>query len=86
MSKAKKIMAGILAAGVFSLSLAGCTTFNNFKEAFINKNASSDDTIRIGVYEPMSGADKEQGELEVRRIELAHDLYPNVLGKQVELV
>ncbi|MCQ4636149.1 ABC transporter substrate-binding protein [Anaerovorax odorimutans] len=86
MTKAKKIIAGILAAGVFSLSLAGCTTFDNFKEAFINKNPQADDTIRIGVYEPMSGADKQQGELEVQGIELAHELYPKVLGKKVELI
>ena len=86
MTKTKKMIAAFLAAGVFSLSLAGCTTFNNFKEAFINKNPQSDDTIRIGVYEPMSGADKDAGELEVRGIELAHELYPRVLGKKVELV
>lgn len=86
MTKTKKILAGFLAAGIFSLSLAGCSTFDNFKEAFINKNPQSDDTIRIGVYEPMSGSDKEQGQLEVQGIELAHQLYPEVLGKKVELV
>lgn len=86
MAKIKKIIAGVLAAGVFSMSLAGCTTFNNFKEAFINKNPQADDTIRIGIYEPMSGADKESGQLEVKGIELANKLYPEVLGKKVELI
>lgn len=82
----KKLIAGILMAGLFSMSVTGCTTFNNFKEAFINKNSQQDDTIRIGVYEPMSGGDKEGGELEIQGIELANQLYPTVLGKKVELV
>lgn len=82
----KKFIAGILMAGLFSMSFAGCTTFNNFKEAFINKNTQQDDTIRIGVYEPMSGGEKDGGELEIQGIELANQLYPTVLGKRVELV
>lgn len=86
MRKSKRFIAGILMAGLFSLSFTGCTTFDNFKEAFINKNAQQDDTIRIGVYEPMSGADKDGGALEVQGIELANQLYPTVLGKKVELV
>ncbi|MCI8647113.1 MAG: ABC transporter substrate-binding protein [Firmicutes bacterium] len=81
-----KSLAVLLAAGVFSLSLAGCTTFNNFKAAFIDKNPQSGDTIKIGVYEPMSGADEKAGKLEVRGIELANELYPEVLGKKVELI
>lgn len=34
----------------------------------------------------MSGADKAAGELEVKGIELANELYPEVLGKKVELI
>ncbi len=86
MKKRGKIITGILIAGVVSLIFTGCTTFDNFKEAFINKNAQQGDTIRIGVYEPMSGAEKESGELEIQGIELANQLYPTVLGKKVELV
>lgn len=86
MKKRGKIITGILIAGVVSLIFTGCTTFDNFKEAFINKNAQQGDTIRIGVYEPMSGAEKEGGELEIQGIELANQLYPTVLGKKVELV
>lgn len=82
----KKLIAGALLAAVFSLALTGCTTFDNFKEAFINKNPQAEDTIRIGVYEPMSGADKNAGELEVKGIELAHKLYPEAAGKTIELI
>lgn len=86
MKKITKLVAAVLAAGLFSLSLAGCTTFNNFKAAFIDKKYAEGDTIRIGVYEPMSGADEEQGQLEVKGIELANKLYPEVLGKKIELL
>lgn len=73
-------------AGLLCLSLAGCTTYNNFKAAFIDKNQSAGDTIKIGVYEPMSGADEKQGLLEVRGVELANRMYPNVMGKKIELL
>lgn len=66
--------------------LSGCTTFDNFKAAFIEKPSEESSTIRIGVYEPMSGADKSSGELEIKGIELANDMYPTVNGKFIELV
>lgn len=86
MKKTKQWIAGLMIAAVCCLALTGCTTFENFKEAFINKDSQAADTIRIGVYEPMSGTDEEYGNLEVEGIELAHELYPRVLGKKVELV
>ncbi len=66
--------------------LAGCTTFDNFKAAFIEKPSDNSTTIQIGIYEPMTGSDKENGELEIKGIELAHEMYPTVNGKFVELV
>ena len=86
MKMTRRWIAGLLTAAVCCLALSGCTTFDNFKEAFINKDSQADDTIRIGVYEPMSGSDEEGGRLEVEGIELANELYPEVLGKKVELV
>lgn len=68
------------------LSLSGCTTFENFKEAFIDKPQNKEDTILIGVFEPMSGADKEGASLEVEGIELAHEMYPELNGKKIELI
>lgn len=67
-------------------TLAGCTTFDNFKEAFLQKDKSKDVTIQVGVYEPQSGADSKAAEDEIKGIELAHEVYPNVGGKIVELV
>ena len=66
--------------------LSGCTTFENFREAFIDKPQEDSSTVTIGVYEPMTGADSSAGEQEIEGIELANELYPNVDGKMVELV
>lgn len=76
---------------ILSISLmTGCTTFNNFKNAFFGTDSAEtvakDRTIKIGVFEPLSGENKEQGNLELMGIQLANELYPEVLGKKVELV
>lgn len=86
MNKAKRIIACVLAVAMASVSLAGCTTFDNFRKAFLNKNPHNDAQIRIGIYEPMTGADKEAGEAEIKGIELAHKLYPEAGGAKVELI
>ena len=68
----------------------GCTTYNNFKNAFFSDNnadsVAKERTIKIGVYEPLTGKYKEQGNQEKRGIELANEMYPEVLGKKVELI
>lgn len=46
----------------------------------------SADTIRIGVFQPLTGANAAGGELELKGIRLANKLYPEVLGKKIELV
>ena len=68
------------------LTLSGFITFDNFKKAFIETNEDTDSTVQIGIYEPTSGADSEAAKAEIEGIELAHELYPNVGGKAVELV
>jgi len=69
-----------------SLLMTGCTTFQNFREAFLEKDKKDNETIKIGVFEPLSGKEKKDGELEKQGIELAHELFPEVLGKKIELV
>jgi branched-chain amino acid transport system substrate-binding protein len=44
------------------------------------------DVIKIGVLEPITGANAAGGEMEVEGIKLANELYPEVLGKKVDLV
>ncbi len=47
---------------------------------------SSGEVIKIGVFEPLTGDNAAGGELEVEGVKLANKLYPEVLGKKVELV
>jgi len=86
MQKNKKGFAAICALILCAVLFSGCATLDNFKSAFLETDAANDDVIRIGVFEPLSGRDKEHGELELRGIKLANELFPTVLGKQVELV
>lgn len=82
----RKIISVALVVSLMA-GLSGCTTFNNFKNAFFSDGKTETQrTIKIGIYEPMSGQYKEQGKEEIAGIELAHKLYPSVLGKDVELV
>ncbi len=66
-------------------TLSGCTTYDNFKEGFFG-DSSNQDTIKIALYEPISGEFSDEAAAEIRGIELANKLYPEVLGKEVELV
>ena len=84
--KIRKIAAVAVTAVLTVTMLTGCTTFNNFTEAFLQQKKSSDVTIQIGIYEPMSGADSDAAKAEIKGIELAHEVYPNIGGKIVELV
>ena len=54
MNKAKRIIACILVLAMTAVTLSGCTTFDNFKKAFLNKNPDNDAQIIIGVYEPIN--------------------------------
>lgn len=67
------------------LGLTGCTTYKNFYEAFFEKDKEQE-VIPIGVFEPLTGADAADAADEIRGIELAHEMFPEVLGKRVELV
>jgi branched-chain amino acid transport system substrate-binding protein len=42
--------------------------------------------IKIGVFEPMTGANASGGAMEVEGVKLANELFPTVLGKKVVLV
>ena len=65
--------------------LCGCTTWDNFKSAFIDKQ-EKDTTILIGVLEPVTGADSKAAEDEIRGIQLANKVHPNVNGKLISLM
>lgn len=85
MKKIRKIIA-ISVSAVMMISLCGCTTFDNFKAAFIDKPQDQTSTIQIGVLEPVTGADSKGAEDEIRGIQLANSVHPTVNGKEVSLV
>lgn len=79
----RKIPMSVLAV-FLALSLAGCTTYQNFKQAFFEEKPS--EIIKIGVFEPLTGVDAESASDEIKGIELANSLYDSVLNTKVELV
>jgi branched-chain amino acid transport system substrate-binding protein len=64
--------------------------FGSLFIACSKKNTASSDTVKIGVFEPMTGANAAGGALEIEGIKLANELYPTVSidGKdyKIELV
>ena len=84
--KQKKIAALVMLIIICTTLLSGCTTLDNFTGTFLKADADDKDIVKIGVFEPLSGKDKEHGELELQGIELAHELFPEAIGKKVELV
>lgn len=87
----KKVISAALVLCLLMVCLCGCETYDNFINAFFpEKNPvveiPVEDTVKIGVFEPLSGDDAEGAAEEIRGIELAHELYPTVLGKEIELI
>ncbi len=82
----KKVVCAALALTMV-LGMTGCTTYNNFKAAFFaGEQTEKAPTIKIGIYESITGQNAARGKAEVLGIELAHELYPTVLGMDVELI
>lgn len=80
----KKIALILTAVMVCSSFLAGCGKKDSSGGDTSSTNDS--DVIKIGVFEPLTGANAGGGALELEGIKLANKLYPEVLGKKVELV
>lgn len=74
----KRIMALLLSAAMACgmVSLVGCTS----------SSGSDSNVIKIGVFEPLTGENGGGGSQEVDGIKYANKVYPEVLGKKVELV
>jgi len=84
-NRTKRGIICLLVIFIIAFSTSGCTTFSNFMSG-LEEEEEIPSKVRIGVFQPLSGEDKDFGELELQGIELAHELYPEVLGKPVELV
>jgi len=91
MFKKRTALIMLVAILILSLTVVGCggTKEEAKKEEPQNeasKETSKEDVIKIGIFEPMTGANAAGGAMEVEGIKLANKLYPTVLGKKVELV
>lgn len=74
-------------AVLLSLVMTASIVFGGCKKTESTSTSSSNsDVIKIGVFEPMTGANAAGGALEIEGVKLANKLYPTVLGKKVELV
>lgn len=84
--KQKRTAALVMLIMIAAILFSGCATLENFSNAFLKNDIDEEKVIRIGVFEPLSGKEKAHGELELQGIELAHELFPEAIGKKVELV
>lgn len=75
----KKTLSVLLSLAMVVTMVAGCSGGST-------TSSDNSDVIKIGVFEPLTGANAAGGELEVDGIKLANQLRPEVLGKKVELV
>lgn len=79
----KKFAALLLALVMAATAFTGCKKVDS---ASGTGSTTSGDTIKIGVFEPLTGANAAGGEAELEGIQIANKLYPEVLGKKIELV
>ncbi|MCD4712511.1 MAG: ABC transporter substrate-binding protein [Clostridiales bacterium] len=75
----KRIALLLVLVLILSIPLTACQSSDN-------GNAADSDVIKFGVFEPLTGANAAGGAMEIEGIELAQELYPEVLGKKIELV
>lgn len=69
------------------LSLCSCQTFDSFYHTFFEKGTKTKtDTIYIGVFESQTGKNSEKGNNQIKGIELAHKIYSNVNGQDIQLI
>ncbi|MGE5543632.1 MAG: ABC transporter substrate-binding protein [Bacillota bacterium] len=78
----KRKTIAILVAALFLLTVVagGCGTAKDAQ-----KSGDGTDVIKIGVFEPMTGEKASGGQMTVEGIKLANQLFPEVLGKKVEI-
>lgn len=66
--------------------LCGCETYDNFYKTFFEPEEEALSVVKIGLFEPFTGADAEAAAEEIKGIRLAHSLWGSVLGVDIELV
>ena len=82
--KPERALACLLAV-LLVFSLTACESYKAFKAAFIDPPPKIE-SFKIGILEPLTGADAEGAKAELEGIELAFENFPNIGGVPVELV
>ncbi len=77
----KRITVLMVMLMIASLLVGGCG-----KSATDKTSTEQSNVIKVGVYEPLTGTNAAGGQMTLEGIQLANKLYPEVLGKKVELV
>jgi len=80
----KKLIAVILVL-LMLVANTGCATWDNFKSAFLDEKEEIE-SIKIGVLEPITGTDAVGASEEIKGIELAHQMFPTLNNRRIELV
>lgn len=78
------LAAVVLMAGLF-WPLKSQQSTEIIKKLPTKPDETKTEVIRIGVFEPLSGANQEGGNAELEGIQLANELYPVVNGNKIEL-
>lgn len=88
----KRVFLFILVLSLVVSTLIGCAPEKTDNDIDTGQSDSEDvttgdegDTIKIGVFEPMTGASAAGGEMTVEGIKLANEKVPTVLGRKIEL-
>lgn len=68
------------------ISMAGCVQKVEESQVSDAQDTSESDVIKIGVFQPLTGANAAGGEMELEGTKLANEMFPEVLGKKIELV
>lgn len=84
MMNLKKWLAMLVSITVLIGALASCSTYSIFEQTYLSSDYEK--KIVIGVFEAQTGEYSVQGNDEIKGIELAHSIYSDVIGKDVELV
>ncbi len=87
----KRFLALFLAMLMLLALAAGCTkddppADDDNQGGDVVDNGGDSDVIKIGIFEPLSGANAAGGQMEYEGIQVAHSLKGEVLGKKIELV
>ncbi|MDO4540521.1 MAG: ABC transporter substrate-binding protein [Syntrophomonadaceae bacterium] len=87
MRRSQKLLV-ILAIMALAMSwlLAGCGPTEGSEENAAGTWGSADGPVKIGVFEPLTGVNAAGGEMTIQGIELARELYPEILGMPVEVI